>query len=145
MHCTIEKKYVLPLLWDSSKLFRNLSSGLFVEEPGIKVIKKLMNLNERVVLLPQYKSFADLFILLYTFAAHNIELPLTVGNMEDTPRVRFIDMLLKGVGYIHARRSRDQSMQEGYITQAIIREILSSEKLLVMFQNEERMRSGRFT
>ena len=56
-----------------------------------------------------------------------------VGNMEDTPRVRFIDMLLKGVGYIHARRSRDQSMQEGYITQAIIREILSSEKLLVMF------------
>ena len=74
---------------------------------------------------------------------HDIELPLTVGNMEDTPRVRFIDMLLKGVGYIHARRSRDQSMQEGYITQAIIREILSSEKLLVMFQNEERMRSGR--
>ena len=70
---------------------------------------------------------------------------MTVGNMEDTPRVRFIDMLLKGVGYIHAKRSRDQSMQEGYITQAIIREYLSSEKLLVMFQNEERMRSGRFT
>ena len=72
-------------------------------------------------------------------------MPMTVGNMEDTPRVRFIDMLLKGVGYIHAKRSRDQSMQEGYITQAIIREYLSSEKLLVMFQNEERMRSGRFT
>ena len=144
MHCTIEKKYVLPMLWYSSKLFRNLASGLFVEEPGIKVIKKLMNMNERVVLMPIYKSFADLFILLYTFAVHNIELPLTVGNMEDTPRVRFIDMLLKGVGYIHARRSRDQSMQEGYITQAIIREILSSEKLLVMFQNDERMRSGRF-
>ena len=52
MHCTIEKKYVLPLLWYSSKLFRNLASGLFVEEPGIKVIKKLMNMNERVVLLP---------------------------------------------------------------------------------------------
>ena len=116
MHCTIEKKYVLPLLWYSSKLFRKLASGLFVEQPGIEVIKKLMNMNERVVLLPQYKSFGDLFILLYTFAAHNIEIPLTVGNMEDTPRVRFIDMLLKGIGYIHARRSRDQSMQESYIT-----------------------------
>ena len=133
------------MLWYSSKLFRGISNGLFVEEPGIKVIKKLMHMNERVVLLPQYKSFADLFILLFTFAAHDIELPLTVGNMEDTPRVRFIDMLLKGIGYIHARRSRDQSMQESYLTQAIIREILSSEKLIVMFQNEERMRSGRFT
>ena len=28
---------------------------------------------------------------------------------------------------------------------AIIREILSQDKLLVMFQNDERMRSGRFT
>jgi len=68
-----------------------------------------------------------------------------VGNLEDTPRVRAVDSLLKGIGYIHARRSRDQSMQESYVTQAVIREILLSEPLLVMFQNDERMRSGRFT
>jgi len=36
-------------------------------------------------------------------------------------------------------------MQECYINQAVIREILSSEQLLVLFQNDERMRSGRFT
>jgi len=36
-------------------------------------------------------------------------------------------------------------MQESYVTQAVIREILLSEPLLVMFQNDERMRSGRFT
>ena len=36
-------------------------------------------------------------------------------------------------------------MQESYINQALIREIISSEQLLVMFQNDERMRSGRFT
>lgn len=107
MHCTVERKYVFPTLWYSSKLFRSLSQGLFVEQPGIKTIKKLMHMNERVVLLPQYKSFADLFILLYTFSVHGIDLPMTVGNMEDTPRVRFIDMLLKGIGYIHAKRSRD--------------------------------------
>lgn len=78
-------------------------------------------------------------------AIHGIELPLSVGNLEDTPRVPFIDNILKGVGYIHARRSRDQSMQEGYVTQAVVREIISQEKLLVMFQNDVRMRSGRFT
>lgn len=104
-----------------------------------------MATNERVVLVPAYKSFSDLLVLLYTFAAHDIEIPFTVGNFEDTPRVKLIDMLLKGVGYITARRSRDQSMQEGYITQAVIREILSSEKLLVVFQNDKRMRSGRFS
>ena len=52
MHCTIEKKFVFPTLWYSSKLFRNLTQGLFVEEPGIKVIKKLMHMNERVVFMP---------------------------------------------------------------------------------------------
>ncbi len=36
-------------------------------------------------------------------------------------------------------------MQESYVTQAVIREILLAEQLLVMFQNDERMRSGRFT
>ena len=90
-------------------------------------------MNERVVLLPQYKSFADHFILLYTLAMHGIELPLTIGNMEDTPRVKIIDRILKGVGYIHALRSRDQSMQESYINMATIREILSIDKLLVCF------------
>lgn len=92
-----------------------------------------MNMNERVVLVPCYKSFADLFILLFTLHKHGIELPFSIGNMEDTPKIAILDALLKGIGYIHARRSRDQSMQESYVTQAVIREILSSEKLLILF------------
>jgi len=95
------------MLWSLNKIFRNLSSGLFVEQSGIANIKKLMNQNERVILMPQYKSFADFFILAYTLAVHNIELPFTVGNKEDTPRIPLIDKLLKGSGYIFARRSRD--------------------------------------
>lgn len=52
MHCTIEKRYVFPCLWYSSKLFRHICEGLIVEEPGIKTIKKLMKNGERVVLMP---------------------------------------------------------------------------------------------
>ena len=52
MQCTIEKKYVFPCLWYSSKLFRHICEGLIVEEPGIKTIKKLMKNGERVVLMP---------------------------------------------------------------------------------------------
>ena len=109
MHARIDKRYVLPTLWSSGKIFRGLCSGLFVEQSGIGHIKKLMNMNERVVILPQYKSFADLFVLLYTLNQHDIEIPFFVGNMEDTPRIGFIDMLLKGVGYINVKRTRDQS------------------------------------
>jgi len=60
-------------------------------------------------------------------------MPFTVGNLEDTPRVSLINLVLKNIGYIHARRSRDQSMQESYLTQAVIREILSNNKMLIMF------------
>ena len=75
--------------------------------------------------MPVYKSFADLLVLLYTLAAHDIEIPFSVGNYEDTPRVKFIDTFLKGVGYIFAKRSRNQSLQEGYVNMALIREILN--------------------
>ena len=85
MHSSIEKKYVLPTLWYCSKILRRLCQGLFVEEPGIKNIKKLVGMKERVVLLPQYKSFTDLAILLYTLIYYKIEVPFTVGNMEDLP------------------------------------------------------------
>lgn len=72
-------------------------------------------------------------MLYYVFKEYGIKNFFTVGNMEDTPSIRAIDALLKGIGYIHARRTRDQSMQESYITQALIREVLTSEQFLVMF------------
>jgi len=73
-------------------------------------------MKERVVLLPTYKSFADLFILLYTLNSYKMETPFTIGNMEDIPHIALIEKLLKGVGYVKASRSRDQSIQESYLT-----------------------------
>ena len=143
MNCSIEKKYLGPTLWYANKIFRQLCQGLFVEEPGIKQIKRLMNNGEKVILIPQYKSFADHFVMTYVLQSYGIPMPFTVGNQEDTPRIKAIDALLKGIGYIHARRSRDQSMQESYITQALIRELLQQQQMIVMFQNGKRMRSGR--
>lgn len=116
MNCSIDQRFVAPILYSFIKILRQLSQGLFVEQSGIKHIKRLMDKNERVVLVPHYKSFADFFILLHTLAVYNIELPFCVGNMEDTPHIRFIDALLRGSGYILARRSRDQSLQESYLT-----------------------------
>ena len=57
--------------------------------------------------MPQYKSFTDLFILFYMLSVYGIEIPFTVGNQEDTPRITVVDAALKRIGYINARRSRD--------------------------------------
>lgn len=85
-------------------------------------------------------------MLLYTLKAYKIETPFTFGNSEDLTKNAIIEKLLRGIGYVRARRSRDQSLQESYLTQALIREILqgSQNRLLILFQNDERMRSGRF-
>jgi len=145
MQCVINRQFVMPTLWMASKIFRRLTQGLFVEQSGIKHVKSIMNVNENVVLIPQYRSYADFFVLLYTLAFHDIELPFVVGNMEDAPDIPFINSLFKNSGYIKTRRSRDQSMQESFLTQAVIGEILNSDRLLVMMQNEERIKIGRFT
>ena len=135
----------MPMLYYLNRQFRQVTQGLFVEEPGIERLKKLLAKGERVILLPQYKSFSDQFIILYTLAYYNIEIPFAVGNYEDTPRVNFLDICLRRIGYILAKRSREQSFQEKYVTQAVIREILEKDKFLMMFQNEVRMRGGKFS
>jgi len=110
MNCSIDKRFVAPVVWSFTKILRELTQGLFVEQSGIKQVKQLIGMNERVVLIPHYKSFADFFILQHTLAHFNIEPPFCVGNMEDTPHIHFVNALLKGSGYILARRSRDQSL-----------------------------------
>jgi hypothetical protein len=48
-----------------NKTFRNAFEGIFVNDPGIENIKLLLAKKEKVVLVPIYRSFADLAILLH--------------------------------------------------------------------------------
>ena len=116
MHAQTNRRFLMPMLYYLNRQFRQVTQGLYVEEPGIERLRKLLAKGERVILLPQYKSFLDQFIILYTLAYYNIEIPFTVGNYEDTPRVRFLDICLRRVGYLLAKRSREQSFQEKYVT-----------------------------
>lgn len=105
----LSRSVLLPVFWYLSNTLRTITEGLFVDQVGMKRIKDLMNNNERVVLLPTYKSYADVFVLLFALASADIPLPFTVGNREDIPRVRFIEKILHGIGYIMTSRSKDQS------------------------------------
>jgi glycerol-3-phosphate O-acyltransferase len=95
------------LAYKGEKILRNTLEGLWVNQTGIENLKKLIKDGEHVILIPTYKSFTDLFILQYTFLHHQIQLPFTLGNFEDTPRVYLIDKILKKMGYILIKRSRN--------------------------------------
>jgi glycerol-3-phosphate O-acyltransferase len=144
MNATIDKRAIQLSMAYFNRKFRQLSSGIYVQQSGVDTIKKLIAANERVILLPVYKSFADLPILLYTLFVNKIEIPFTIGNLEDTPRVPLFDSLLKRLGYILTKRSRDQSLQWSYTNQAVLRELINKYRLVMMFQNDVRIRSGKF-
>ena len=126
-----------------NRKLRQVTNGLYLQQSGFESIKKLLQAGERVVLLPVYKSFADWPVLLYSLFVNKIEIPFTIGNAEDIPQAPMIEKILKNVGYIKTKRSRDQSLQWSYTNQAVIREILNKHRLLMMFQNDVRIRSGK--
>ena len=75
----------------------------------------LLKSGEQVVLLPYFQTYTDFLVLLFALYVHNIPIPFTLGNSEDTPRNKLTDSLLRRVGYIITSRSSEQSVQEHYI------------------------------
>lgn len=97
-----------------------------------------------MVLVPTYRSFLDIFVLLYTLYEHEIPIPFTFGNLDDTPRINIVDPILRNIGYILTKRSHDQSLQSSYLNFALLREIIDVNQFTMVFQNETRQRSGKF-
>lgn len=102
LDCRLSKKALRPMFAFFNRQFRHALEGLFVDQMGIKNIKQLLDKGERVLLLPTYKSFTDLFFMLYILFVNKIELPFSVGTFNDTPRTKVIDQLIKQCGYIIA-------------------------------------------
>ena len=88
-----------------NRKFRQISRGLYLEQKGFESIRELLQAGESVVLMPVYRSFADLPVLLYSLFVNKSEIPFTIGNSEDLPSARVINGLLKKIGYIMAKRS----------------------------------------
>lgn len=84
------------LIWFFNKSFRHLIRGLFVEQNSIFAnVKQQLEAGNHVVLMPIYRSWADFFVLSYVQVLQGLEMPFTVGNSEDTPRIQLFDAWLK--------------------------------------------------
>lgn len=108
MHAYTSDAGTKALLWYFNKTMRLGVRGLHVDMKGVELVKSLSGGNNRVVLMPLYKSFGDFFVNQYVNRKFGIESGFTFGNFEDTPRFRGIkNGWLNKSGYIFARRNED--------------------------------------
>ena len=63
-----------------------------------------------------YKSYSDVLILHYIQFFHDMELGFTFGNYEDSPKIGFVDRLLKRIGTILIKRNPQNSLSNMYKT-----------------------------
>ena len=133
MHAKICWRTLMLTMAYFNRKFRQMCKGIYLQQQGFDNIRKLLQAGERVVLMPVYRSFADLPVLLYALFENKIEIPFTIGNNEDLPSAKILEKVLKNLGYVLTKRTRDQSLQWSYINQAVIREILDKFRFLLMF------------
>lgn len=69
-----------------------------------------LNRKTRVVFVPVYKSYSDPLIMHFINYYSDLELGFTFGNYEDSPKIGFVDRLLKRIGTILIRRDPQTSL-----------------------------------
>jgi hypothetical protein len=87
MQSSITQAGIKTIVWYTNKIMRKVSSGLFVDDKSLMKVKSLINENNKVVLLPIYKSYADFFIHTYIFHHYELGIPFTFGNLNDIPEI----------------------------------------------------------
>lgn len=109
-----------------------------------------------MILVPVYKSYADPVMLHYIHHLQDMELGFTFGNYEDSPKIHLIDRFLKTTGTFLIRRGPQNSLSKktvssinpevmNYVYQSLLEEVVSANPITTLFQNDERIRSGKYS
>lgn len=137
--------------------FGKLSEGVWIDNLGFQKLQTLLlNKKNRIILYPVYKSYADPLILHYIHFLKDIELGFTFGNYEDSPKIPFVDNILKKIGTILIRRDPKTSTSRhtmklmdpnlmNYVNSSIFQDVVESNVITTIFQNDARIRTGKFT
>ena len=140
-----------------TKVVAHLVEGIHVDIKSIDNIKNMIERNRktRIVYVPTYKSYQDPLIMHYVNYYTDQELGFTFGHYEDSPKIKFVDNFLKRIGTFLIRRSPKNSLSNStirsmldqdvtnYINQALFQEVLENNTITTIYQNDERIRSGK--
>jgi hypothetical protein len=106
VRCHIHKKTSRFSFYLLSKIGAHLIDGIHVHQPGMEQVKLLgQNRKTKIILMPMFKSFADPCVLFYITYLMNLELGFQFGNYEDSPKIHFVESLLKRTGTFLIKRS----------------------------------------
>ena len=140
-----------------NKIANHLAETLNVDRMGIERLKNMAKEERktRIILLPIYKSYADAMIMHFISYLKDIEPSFIFGNYEEIPKVDFILKLSKGVGVCLIRRfpqyhlNNDLSGADidaiNYVNQSLLDEVVQGNKMTTFFQNDKRIRTGKFS
>ena len=128
LRCTLERGPNQFTFYSISKICQHMLEGIYVDQQGVQRVKELCkNRKTRVIFLPTFKSFADPLVLHYMNFFYNLELGFTFGNYEDTPKIHFVEALLKRIGYfLFKRRDFSKNMSTNYINQSLIEDVIET-------------------
>ena len=70
--------------------------------------------------MPVYKSYADPLILHFVNYDQDVELGFTFGHYEDSPKIHFVDMLLRRIGCLLMKRNEQNNMNLNFVNQCLI-------------------------
>ena len=72
-----------------------------------------------------FKSFADPLILNYVNYFYNMELGFSFGNYEDSPKIHFVEQLMRRIGHFLIKRRELSNMNVNYVNQALMQEVIA--------------------
>jgi glycerol-3-phosphate O-acyltransferase len=128
-----------------AKIAAHMLEGIYVDRPGLRRVQELCKGRKtRIILLPMFKSFADPLVLLYVNYFFNMELGFSFGNYEDSPKIHFVEALFRRIGHFLIKRREYSNLSVNYVNQALIQEVVESNLVTTIYQNDERPRSGKF-
>lgn len=85
MNAKISQFGVKSLVWAFNKIMGNALQGLHVDTNSITKLQNLLKEGKRIVLMPVYRSFADMFIFVFVHHHFGLPMPFMVGSNEDAP------------------------------------------------------------
>jgi hypothetical protein len=84
-----------------NKSVTRLLDGLHIDMKGLANIKQMTERDRKtkIVFMPMFKSYSDLFILHYANYISDIEMGFSFGYYNDSPKIKMIERLTRRVGY----------------------------------------------
>ena len=128
-----------------SKLSDQFLDNVYLDSKGLSKVKNFVqDRKTRVVFLPMYKSFTDPLVMFFVTYFCNLELGFSFYNNEDYPDVKFAEYLYKKTGLIMTKREDLQNLYINYVNQCLVQDVIENNPITTIYQNDYRLRSGKF-